>query len=484
MALSHHLPGATEYIHNLRGHGHGHVSPLSRRLHHRQHHHPAHHGPESLRPSQPAGAVATFLMTLAEKNVPFELVMIDISQHQHKSAAYRALQPFGQVPCIMTMTASPSSKAAPSAATSRTNTLIKFIPKEVEARALFEQAASIETAHFHPLAFALYREVFAKPRMGLTKDPARFDRLVAELSAKLDVYEQILGRQRYFGGDAHYFSLRFLEFTLADIFHVSFGVLLAHVGCDLMTRKGPNVVRWWTDILARPSWRAVEARIRAATPAVAALQIYRPSISSVPAGFMLLSARYVNDGDFRIEPNRFTGAGYVLPIIRLTDRNDSGEIKLEEFQRSQRGKGGQVGETAIVTVTMQPACLECPRRDCEELHEKRVAPTLMDAEAYAFPTRRPLRGAARVDMDTSAPRWLRVFCAPTSARLLRSGGGLSLHAPQTTTTVAAQRLNTACRSPVDVEEISTRQNPTRCQCSNLCATRVASRATHSGAAPI
>ncbi|KAJ7272406.1 glutathione S-transferase [Mycena rebaudengoi] len=211
-------------------------------------------------PRRPVGAVSAVLMTLEEKNVSFELVVIDIAKREQKSPAYLAIQPFGQLPCIdddgfvVFESRAICRYIAHKYADQGTPNLVPT-DSDIKARTMFEQAASIEYAHFHPLAFALYREAFGKPRMGLPKDQALFDKTVSELSVKLDVYEQILGTQRYLGGD---------EFTLADLLHVSFGALLAPGGCDIMARKGPNVTRWWNDILSRPSWRAVEARVRAA----------------------------------------------------------------------------------------------------------------------------------------------------------------------------------------------------------------------------
>jgi glutathione S-transferase len=45
-----------------------------------------------------ARRVATILV---EKKVPFEFVLVDFSKAEHKSPAYLASQPFGQVPYIV-----------------------------------------------------------------------------------------------------------------------------------------------------------------------------------------------------------------------------------------------------------------------------------------------------------------------------------------------------------------------------------------------
>ncbi|KAJ7815710.1 glutathione S-transferase [Mycena olivaceomarginata] len=85
---------------------------------------------------------------------------------------------------------------------------------------------------------------------GLPIDHAAVDAGLADLSAKLDVYEVILGKQKFLAGDS---------FTLADLFHYAYGPLLAEGGVDLMTSKGPNVARWWNELLSRPAWIKLKA---------------------------------------------------------------------------------------------------------------------------------------------------------------------------------------------------------------------------------
>ncbi|KAJ6473927.1 hypothetical protein DFH09DRAFT_879461, partial [Mycena vulgaris] len=66
---------------------------------------------------------------------------------------------------------------------------------------------------------------------------------VAELSTKLDVYEQILGKQKFLVGDVSLNHRRW-DLTLADLFHFSLASFLASAGIDIMTSKGPNVTRY------------------------------------------------------------------------------------------------------------------------------------------------------------------------------------------------------------------------------------------------
>ncbi|KAJ7238858.1 hypothetical protein C8J57DRAFT_1246196, partial [Mycena rebaudengoi] len=40
-----------------------------------------------------------------------------------------------------------------------------------------------------------------------------------------------------------------ITLTLADLFHLGYGTVLGYAKCDLMTTKGPNISRWWNDLL-------------------------------------------------------------------------------------------------------------------------------------------------------------------------------------------------------------------------------------------
>ncbi|KAJ7486983.1 glutathione S-transferase [Mycena latifolia] len=196
--------------------------------------------------AQAVGGTLAVAMTLVEKQIPFEMVPVDFAARGHKAPEYLALHPFGQVPLIDDdgFILYESRAICRYLAEKHADQGTPLLPTEIKAKAQFEQAASIEYSNFQPYAWTIYIEGLSKARKGLQKDEAAFDDAVAQLAAKLDVYERILGTQKFLAGD---------EFTLADLFHVSFGCLLAPAGCDLLTTKGPNVARWWNDITSRAS---------------------------------------------------------------------------------------------------------------------------------------------------------------------------------------------------------------------------------------
>ncbi|TEB33526.1 glutathione S-transferase [Coprinellus micaceus] len=190
-------------------------------------------------------------LALIEKKVPFEFIMVDLFKGESKTPEYLAKQPFGQVPYIDDdgFILYESRAICRYIAEKYGNQGPNLLPtKDVKSRAMFEQAASIETSDFDMFASKAVFEMIFKPMMGGKSDEAVFQDLVTTLSNKLAVYDKILGKQKYLAGD---------DITLADLFHIPYGVLLSAAGTDVMQAR-PNVKRWFNDLTSRPSWNAVK----------------------------------------------------------------------------------------------------------------------------------------------------------------------------------------------------------------------------------
>ena len=80
--------------------------------------------------------------------------------------------------------------------------------------------------------------------------PEIVDYYTASFNRKLDIFEGILGKQKYMGGN---------EFSLVDIFYLPYTQLLFRIGNgDLITSR-PNVNAWWEKVSTRDSWKKVLA---------------------------------------------------------------------------------------------------------------------------------------------------------------------------------------------------------------------------------
>ncbi|KAJ7763506.1 glutathione S-transferase [Mycena olivaceomarginata] len=198
------------------------------------------------------GGSGIVAFVLAEKQIPFELVPVDLSAGHHKGAAFLALHPFGQIPVIDDdgFTLYEGRAICRYLAEKYADQGTPLFPRELQARALVEQAASVEYANFYPAVAKLAVELIAKPRTGQPTNPTAVTEGCAALSAVLDVYESILAKHRFLAGD---------EFTLADAFHLVAAPRLAAEGVDFLTGKGPNVTRWWNELITRPAWVKLKA---------------------------------------------------------------------------------------------------------------------------------------------------------------------------------------------------------------------------------
>ncbi|KAJ7027385.1 glutathione S-transferase [Mycena alexandri] len=189
-----------------------------------------------------SGGSAIVLLVLREKNIPFEYVFVDLTKKESKTPEFLRMHPFGQVPvidddgfilyetrAICRYLAEKYAAHGPA-----------LIPMGLKERARFEQAASVELANVLPALIKVGQEA-VKGTRGMPVD-----------QAKLDVYEVILGQQKFMAGD---------EPTIVDLFHLLYAPGLAsRAGIDLMTQASrPNFTRWWNELLARPAWAKLQA---------------------------------------------------------------------------------------------------------------------------------------------------------------------------------------------------------------------------------
>ncbi|KAF7981294.1 hypothetical protein HWV62_34211 [Athelia sp. TMB] len=191
-------------------------------------------------------------VVLKEKDIPFTFVSIDLAKGEQKSPDFLKKQPFGMVPCIDDdgFLLYESRAIGRYLAAKYPSKGPALLPTELKAKALFEQAASVEVANFEPSAYGLALEkYFKKTFFGLDADEAKVSELTITLGAKLDAYEKILSKQKYVAGDQ--------EITLADLYHLPHGTLVKHVSPELISSR-PHVARWLEDLQARPAWIAVK----------------------------------------------------------------------------------------------------------------------------------------------------------------------------------------------------------------------------------
>ncbi|PLN83293.1 glutathione S-transferase [Aspergillus taichungensis] len=196
------------------------------------------------------------LVTILEKELPYELVLVDIAKGEQKAEEYKKLQPFGKVPalddngfimfesraiCKYLARKYPSGK--------------KLIPEGDETYGRFEQACSIEQSYFAATAETIGTELVIRPIKGLgTPDMDRVAQAEQELDAVLAIYDKKLATQKYIAGD---------ELTLADLFHLPNGAALMAGKWKELFEKYPNADKWFKELQGRETW--VKAAAEAGT---------------------------------------------------------------------------------------------------------------------------------------------------------------------------------------------------------------------------
>ncbi|KAF7312929.1 Glutathione S-transferase [Mycena kentingensis (nom. inval.)] len=206
----------------------------------------------------PCGSTAVVATILTEKEIPYEFVPISLRDMEHKSEAFLEIQPFGQVPYID----DDGFILYESVAICR-YLLEKYPEKgvqgllpaaeDIKAKAIFEQAASVQINHFHTHAYMINLEAVYKPlspsqvfatyteaddsltgsEYGIPVDEHALTKAKLSFAATLGAYEKILGKQKYLAGD---------RVTLVDLLHLGFGTLMAEAGVDMVAQR-PNVKR-------------------------------------------------------------------------------------------------------------------------------------------------------------------------------------------------------------------------------------------------
>lgn len=81
---------------------------------------------------------------------------------------------------------------------------------------------------------------------GRPVDEHTLSRFTTILEGKLDVFNKILGKQEYMGGDT---------FSLIDIFYMPYVGALFKCGCEDLFTSRENFMAWWGRVSTRDSWK-------------------------------------------------------------------------------------------------------------------------------------------------------------------------------------------------------------------------------------
>ncbi|KAF7815694.1 glutathione S-transferase F10-like [Senna tora] len=189
------------------------------------------------------------LMCLIEKEIEFEVVLVDIFKGEHKNPDFLKLQPFGVLPVIQDgdYTLYESRAIIRYYAEKYKSQGTDLLGKTIEDRGLVEQWLEVEAHNFHPPLYDLVVNVLFAPILGIQPDQKLIQESEEKLVKVLDIYEERLSTSKYLAGDF---------FSLADLSHLAFGhYLVNQLKKENMVRERKHVSAWWDDISNRPSWK-------------------------------------------------------------------------------------------------------------------------------------------------------------------------------------------------------------------------------------
>ncbi|APA16140.1 hypothetical protein SS1G_10295 [Sclerotinia sclerotiorum 1980 UF-70] len=195
------------------------------------------------------------LTVLAEKDIDYELISVNIFQGEQKQPSWLEKHPFGKVPLLDDdgFLIYESRAICKYLARKYADKGTKLIPADGDLKAygLFEQACSLEQSYFDVGSFGVWFEHVIKQVKGLgATSPEAVQQHLQGLEKTIAAYDQILSKQKYLAGD---------ELTLADLYHLPHGTQALTWGLQDILGKYPHVNRWWEELQARESWKGVVA---------------------------------------------------------------------------------------------------------------------------------------------------------------------------------------------------------------------------------
>jgi glutathione S-transferase len=195
--------------------------------------------------------VSRVLTALHEKGLQYNFVSVDFAAKEHKSPAFLAKNPMGQLPAFedgdLTLFESRAITQYISHKYADKGTPLIY-KDDLRKSAILAVWMEVEGQHFEPASTALIFQLVFHPVHGKPTDEAVVKANEEKLAKVLDVYENRLSESKYLGGDT---------FSLADLHHLANIVYLWDTPMKKLFTSRPKVSAWCDDILARDSWTKV-----------------------------------------------------------------------------------------------------------------------------------------------------------------------------------------------------------------------------------
>ncbi|KAF1868370.1 hypothetical protein Lal_00008177 [Lupinus albus] len=189
------------------------------------------------------------ILGLLEKEIEYEVVIVDGKVGENKGPEYLKLQPFGLYPTIQDgdFTLFESRAILRYYSEKYKNQGTDLLGKTLEEKALVEQWVEVESHNLNPPLMQLVIHILVNPVLGRPSDPKVIKESEEKVVKVLDIYEEKLSKTKYLAGDF---------FSLADLTHLPLTYyLLDPLKKAYLVRDRKHVSAWWDDITSRPSWK-------------------------------------------------------------------------------------------------------------------------------------------------------------------------------------------------------------------------------------
>jgi len=181
-------------------------------------------------------------IVLREKGIDYEEVVVDVPSGALRSAEFRRLNPFGQVPVLRDGEMVISESIAILEYLEESHPEPVLMPSGAKARALARQLMLWSGDYLAPAWKAWMAPLFDP---GMQRGDPAVVKGRDDIAAHLDVLGERLGGARWLAG----------EFSLADVCYAPFVTTFGMIGLDDLLRARVAVRDWVERLSARPSVR-------------------------------------------------------------------------------------------------------------------------------------------------------------------------------------------------------------------------------------
>lgn len=188
------------------------------------------------------------LMTLAEKGLEAELVLVMIPKGEQKQPEHIARHPWGKVPVLDDDGFVLYETRAINAYLDRRNGPASLVPADVRGAARVDQWTNVADSYFVPHAHSLIVERLFRRYLGGEPNQQTIEAGRTGIQLAFDTIDRRLAESEYLAGPT---------FSIADIQWMPYLEYLARIGEGDPIARRKHVDAWWKRISARPTWAKV-----------------------------------------------------------------------------------------------------------------------------------------------------------------------------------------------------------------------------------